>query len=241
VHLWYLAAISLQPDRAEFRKTAVDNLKDALKAPRDKWDAGFRRGAWAQTLWTIAGAAESMFLVEWFYTEKKSLSYRPCPDFLDHVALHRPPENRAMLALLVRDPRFDKLDWESLDRMIRVLNRWTKQPIVADEERGNLRGPNAMRFDQWAHVEEEEMRRFDPKDVALLNKTLAQWRQKVRDSVPEWIAAQEKAKIGMRLKEHTVGGIAVYLDNLTDERTLATTAEIHLTEIQRGDRRLRSV
>jgi hypothetical protein len=41
---------------------------------------------------------------------------------------------------------------------------------------------------QWLNRKEivDDLQRRYPKEMAQLNKTLAQWRQKVRDNVPEW-------------------------------------------------------
>jgi hypothetical protein len=142
---------------------------------------------WAQALWTVAGVGESKFLLEWFYTEKAD-TYNPHVNFLSHVASIRPKENRAFLAQLARDPRFDQLDWAPVDQFIRIANPWTKKPIVPESELDDLRGPGGMSRGQWLNRKEivDDLQHRYPKEMAQLNKTLAQWRQKVRDNVPEW-------------------------------------------------------
>jgi hypothetical protein len=104
------------------------------------------------------------------------------------VGSQRPKENRVFLAQLVRDPRFDQLDWEPLDQLIRVANSWAKKPIVTEVELDGLRGPGGMIRAQWFHRKDvvDDLQRRYPKEMAHLLKVLGQWRQNVRDSVPEW-------------------------------------------------------
>ncbi|MSU77517.1 MAG: hypothetical protein EXS16_05395 [Gemmataceae bacterium] len=179
----YLAAAELQPEKAdEIRKIAVANLKEAFKTHSRREDLDYRIG-WAHSLWTVAGTAESKFLVEWFYTEKADAynSYNYRRHFVANVASERPKENRAFLAQLVRDPRFDQLDWGNLMGFVRVLNGWTKQPIVTEPELRHLDHPVGQAYFR-GKVDGDRY----PKETAHVLKTLATWRQKVRDSVPEW-------------------------------------------------------
>jgi hypothetical protein len=175
----YLAAAKLQPElAAEITKTAVQGLKDAFKTNPQRDDVSMRR-YWAEALWTVAGAGETKFVAEWFYTEKPG--YASQSYFLVHVGAHRPTENRAFLAQLVRDPRFDQLDWRALMDFVMVLNRWTNQPIVAETDLRNLSHPAGM-----AHFRGKVDGDRHPEETAHVLKTLAHWRQKVRDSVKEW-------------------------------------------------------
>ena len=151
-------------------KHGIEKIKKS-----EGWSKQSERTSLATVLWEIAGTAESKFLLDWFYSERQRTH------FLGAVADHRPQENRRFLAELVRDPRFDQLDWCTLMELVMVLNRWTKQPIVTETNLRNLSHPAGI-----SHFRGKVDGDRHPEETTHVLKTLAHWRQKVRDSVPEW-------------------------------------------------------
>ena len=174
---WWWMAAKLEPTRGEWKQKAIAELKHGIEKIKksEGWSKQSERTSLATVLWEIAGTAESKFLLDWFYSERQRTH------FLGAVADHRPQENRRFLAELVRDPRFDQLDWCTLMELVMVLNRWTKQPIVTETNLRNLSHPAGI-----SHFRGKVDGDRHPEETTHVLKTLAHWRQKVRDSVPEW-------------------------------------------------------
>jgi hypothetical protein len=93
------------------------------------------------------------------------------------------PKTRLLLTALVNDSRFTTLDWSSLKALIPILNQWTAAPIVTPEELAALQHPYG---EQHAVQRPEQAAKTYPTQTAELNQTLTQWRQKVKESLPQW-------------------------------------------------------
>jgi len=72
----------------------------------------------------------------------------------------RPP-----IAALIRDPRFDRLEWNSLDDLVWMTARWTGQRSVGT-------------------YPEIQARSEDP---VVRDKALAEFRRRIRSSIPLWL------------------------------------------------------
>lgn len=185
---WAIGAAQLQPDKG---KKILYEAFDGYQARYQKQD----RAQLVMALWRTGGLAETKFIVDWFYKEEPELGaigfgrvsfLRALPDL-------RPPENRKLLAAIVRDTRFDSLDWQSLSQLIEVLNGWTKDPIVSHDALRDARHPFGIGHftGQWLGKAEREY----PKETANLLKTLQSWRLAVRETLPRWEQPPvEKAK-----------------------------------------------
>jgi len=173
---WHIAAAELRPDRA------MTILSAAMKEGNDKYQSR-QRAELAAAAWRLAGTAQSKFVRDWFYTEPADPGHEPHHVLLESVFKDRPKENRSLLAELVKDPRFEQTDWHTLRHLIEGLNRWTKEPILTPEEMRDLQHPTGSYhfvLDLPGH------RAKHPQETARVLKTLADWRQRVRDSVPQW-------------------------------------------------------
>lgn len=161
-----LAAAELVPEKA--RAWLREALGRFGKQPAsDSW----QRAELAAGLWRIVGERESEYLADWFYGEKVDINPHTTQTeiFLTNVKGVRGPADRRLLARLVGDPRFDKLDHQSLRAVTEVINGWTKQPVVPFE---SLRP--AWERGGWNPE--------SPRDLRLL----ADWREKIKKSVAEW-------------------------------------------------------
>jgi hypothetical protein len=173
---WHIAAAELAPERG----------MPILLAGMKEWAGQYRgrdRAELVAAAWRIAGPKQSKFIRDWFYSEAPEPGSEPHTVLLQSVFKHRPKENRIFLAELVQDARFAQTDWHTLRHLITALNDWTKQPILTCEEMRDLHHP--LGSYHFVGNRPGERARY-PKETAQVLKTLADWRQRVRDSVPEW-------------------------------------------------------
>jgi hypothetical protein len=158
---WAVAAARLQPEKA----SAI------LHAAMERFQGEFQandRSYLCVALWQLAGERESQYLLDWLYGEAYPHKFFPgCRStFIDSVG--KDQKGRKIIARIIQDPRFDNLDRESLVALIRIVNGWLKKPLVPEEEIRKASRP----FGQ----ETEEVR-----------KLLAEWRGRLRASVPQWL------------------------------------------------------
>lgn len=151
-----IAAAELQPAKA------IKILHDAMdRFAGEGSSLSWPRAELAAALCRLAGQEEMDYLVDWFYREKAELN--PCTTqtqiFLEALTGTPAPANRDLLARLIADPRFDKLDYHSLQGLVLTVNRWLKKPLLPQDER-YWHGKNVQ--------------------------GLAEWRRKLKESVPAW-------------------------------------------------------
>jgi hypothetical protein len=114
---------------------AVSWLKEQIAAipPASRIGARSDQAALATTLWRMRGAAERDYLSDWFYAAlpeaRLHLVHGP-QDFLRAIQKYRDGEIAAMLATIVRDPRFDRTDWGTLAEILKLVNRSRPTPLV---------------------------------------------------------------------------------------------------------------
>jgi RNA polymerase sigma factor (sigma-70 family) len=165
---WYaLAAAELQPEHASARLHEAIGHSDAVLQEHD-------RAELAAGLWRIVGESEAGYLADWFFGEKvaKNPHGTQTGMFLDKIKGVRAPADRKLVARLITDERLDKLDYQSLECLIRLVNGWSKDPVVNDNERRAVweRGG-------WGPE--------TPRDFEVM----AGWRAKLRASLKEWAPA----------------------------------------------------
>jgi hypothetical protein len=170
---WAIGAAQLDHPRAP------RILHDAMTHFQGKYQ-GYDRAKIAVALWRLAGSSETKYLLDWFYSEPPCCGTTPRDEFLTSVATA--PHGRQLLAALVRDDRFDTLDWSSLDQLASILDGWTNPPVIG-EQRGEARYPDTP--DRFASSREELEKKY-PKETAELLRVLAKWRAEIRASLPVW-------------------------------------------------------
>jgi len=161
-----IAAAELQPHNA--RKW----LREAFKRyAKDYQYQAYHRADLAAGLWRIVGESEMDYLADWFYGEKVDKNpHSPQTEmFLQAIKGVRAPADRKLVARLITDARFDKLDYQSLRSVAEVVNGWAKVPVIPVRD---LR-PN------W------EKGTWGPESAADL-KVVAGWRESLKRSVSEW-------------------------------------------------------
>jgi hypothetical protein len=170
---WAIGAAQLDHQRAS------QILHGAMKHFQGKYQ-GYDRVKIAVALWRLAGPPETKYLLDWFYGEPPCCGTTPRDEFLSSVAAA--PHGRQLLAALIRDDRFDTLDWSSLDQLATILDGWTNPPVIGGQ-RSEAHFPDTP--DRFAFSREELEKKY-PKETAELLRVLAKWRAQIRASLPAW-------------------------------------------------------
>lgn len=128
---WAIGAALADPARAgKILRHALATQTDRENQYED--DAGDVTGA----LWRIRGPAEMNFLVNWFYTVPPMMNapYGQQIVFLWTVEAAARPDTKQLIAALVKDPRFDRTDWNVLKEILIIVNTGRSKPLVAQSD-----------------------------------------------------------------------------------------------------------
>lgn len=174
--LWAIGAATLNPRQASnILHAAWLNFQHEYQL----WD----RAMLAVAVWTIVGEPELQFLGDWFYTETRSRSSHPNHQESFIRSMEKEPAGRTILAHLIRDPRLNSLDWGNLRSLVAAINRWTQDPVIADDE---LR-KSAQQFGDGSWDGSPNPRvQNNPAELARLRTTMDEWQKRLRESVPLW-------------------------------------------------------
>ena len=126
---------------------------------------GTGRLAWtavpAAALPRIAGESQTEYALAWFYGRSpKETSTTAQEIFINDVAARSGPRDRAVLARLVLDPRFDDIPEPALRTLIFKINPWLSMPLLETP---------------YEYVAENEKK-----------AVFGQWRKALQESVPRW-------------------------------------------------------
>jgi hypothetical protein len=177
---WYaIAAATLTPSQSK------SILAEAFtRFPNEGYTDAWARADLAIALWQLQASNATADLTHWFYSE--TLKNEGVPHsrakFLQSLD-PKDPKTRLLLTNLVNDSRFATLDWSSLKALIPILNEWTPTPIVSPNELSALQHPYG---EQHTVQRPDQAAKTYPTQTAELNQTLIQWRQKVKESLPQW-------------------------------------------------------
>lgn len=166
---WAVAAANLDPANAS------TILKSAILRYNSSYQSD-ERALIASTLCNLSGKTETPYLIEWFFTEPIEVSSFPHAraKFLINAGNTK---NIEMLHAIVADPRFEKLEWQSLARFVRVANSLNKMPIVSNEEFESAWHPLG---EGHYESEKEQARKDYPVETKALEESLARWRNSLR-------------------------------------------------------------
>lgn len=166
------------------RPRAVAILADAFsRFPRQGYTDAWARADLATALWRHGGLAQRDVLRNWFYGE--TLKDEGVPHsrarFLQSLD-PRDPNAKTLLTSFIADDRFASLDWSSLKLVIPMVNTWARRPVISDEEVASLQHPYG---EQHVVQRPAEAMKTYPGQTKALNQTLAQWRQRLKDALPQ--------------------------------------------------------
>lgn len=125
-----------------------------------KWD-DYNRATLAIAMWSLVGKQATNFIVDWFYTASMGAGLFATPRHQFLREAEQRENTKPLIAALIGDPRFDTLDWNSLDDLARMIARWTGQHSVGS-------------------YPDVKARSDDP---AVRDKALAEYRSRIRASL----------------------------------------------------------
>ena len=190
---WAIAAARLKPN------SASRILHSAMDRFQGKHDSD-ERSALCTALWQLACRSEIGFIVDWFYDENPERgSFPNCrSSFIETMGYES--NGREILSQLIQDRRLVNIDWQSLDRLVRVVNKWSETPIVTEEELRQARHPFGMGSYHWSQAEAKQKY---PKETKELRAHLSKWRKRLRMSLPRLISKNIEKKRGIVEKVST--------------------------------------
>ena len=181
---WAVAAARLQPEKAS------RILHAALKRFQGKFDSD-KRTTICVALWQLVGRSELAFLVDWLYDEQPQRSTFPhCrASFIEAIGKDR--NGKEIIARIIRDRRLNNLGWQSLEKLVRLVNGWMQKPIVPVEEIGKAWHPFGPACFDGCQAEAEQKY---PKETAELQKHFSEWSKRLRASVSTWLPNEQQQR-----------------------------------------------
>jgi len=182
---WFLAAAEVQPGAAS------RIFLEAFKVCDFVWDERTRA---ATALWRLAGPGSGDdgngdFLIDWFFEDDEPkmgrAPYRA--GFVDFLTERFRDDDRRLLARIVRDARFEQLDWATLESLVKGLNRNLLHAVVSSGELNEMRHPLGK---SHVHGMMERARKEYPRETEELLAALKAWRNRVRARMSDWEPAK---------------------------------------------------
>lgn len=149
------------------RKSAASILHAAFKRFDGKWD-DYNRAVLVMALWNLEGPRETRFILDWFYNASMGAGLYATPR---HQFLRNAEEQedaKPLIAALIRDARFEALEWNSLDDLVWRIRRWIGQDFVG--------------------LDVENRAKSD--DLAVRNDVLSEYRRRIRSTIPLWLPSE---------------------------------------------------
>lgn len=172
---WAAAAARLEPANA----SAI--LHAAIKRFQGEFDSE-EQATLCFALWQLCGEIEMKFIKDWFFESSPQRgSFPNCRgQFIE--AISKEPSGKQSLADIIQDNRLEKLDWQSLRRLVIAVNLWTSKPIIAEEELREVGHPLGEGHYDW---EKDKARELYPKETKELEENLSLWRKRLRDGAAD--------------------------------------------------------
>lgn len=147
---WAIGAALVKPARAG------EILHNALAHETRTYETA--AGRLAGAVWRIRGPAEMDFLVDWFYATLPTATeplHQPVA-FLWEVKAAARPDTKLLFVALVKDPRFDHTDWNTLLEILSVVNANRATPLVKERDiyaaQPNRLPDNRMILQAWRNL-----------------------------------------------------------------------------------------
>ena len=178
----YIAAARLAPT------TAAAVLREAFAVKQGKYEGGSRVRIMI-ALWQLEGNDEADYLIDWFFDDQSPrLGRSPYrSEWLRFMLDRFDAADRQMLARILLDVRADALTLPEHRTFARKLNRNLLSPVIEGDVIERLHHPFG---DSHFDGQIKEARRKFPEETAHVVTELADWRSKLRASVPLWLTAK---------------------------------------------------
>lgn len=168
--LWAIAAAKLEP------KKTSEILRAALERFNGKYDFE-QRIEICITLCKVCGKSEIGLMCDRFFEQPsdRSLHSSYTLKFIEEIS--KTKNAKALLNAIANDTRLNSLDWQSLEKLIRVMNSYQKKTIVSDSEFINAWHPIGKA--NYYMYKENALKEY-PKETEALEDIFADWRNRLR-------------------------------------------------------------
>jgi len=137
----------------------------------------------AYALWRLSGETQAPLIADWIYGElARHMGFEP--NMLEKMLKTAGRRNQTLARSLIEDPRFDELNWKSLEVLAKAVNSWTGKEVVPLKEMESAWSPAG--FDFFPSDKAKAIEQF-PKEIGELTATLSRWRAALRASIPALI------------------------------------------------------
>ncbi len=186
---WAVAGAGLKPV----------NASRILHAAMNRFQGKFNsdeRATLCIAMWRLCGKSEMEFILNWFYkgilSQERGSFSNSRGLFIETIG--KEPDGREIISQLIRDKRLVDIDWQSLERLVRVVSVWTGTPIVTEEEIRKVWHPLGQGHYHW---EKDKAKKDYPKETEELEAHLSEWRKRLRMSIPKLLDSdiEKKKKI----------------------------------------------
>ena len=171
---WRIAAADLDPSRAT---EVLSPLWTESWAAIPDWDHE-GRAALALAWWRHCSSSDPATAAAWFHDPRQVVG--PLSHSRDHFvrALDSMPREgaRTLAKAIISHPRFEELDWGSLEVLCRVVNGWEPRPVVSEDELRKATHPLGHHADGDMTAAEAQY----PKETQALRARLKEWRKALR-------------------------------------------------------------
>ena len=173
---WAVAAAELN------EREAVPILRRAHERFQGEYGGDYRLEL-THALRRLTGDDQVALVLDWFYQELPNppqstwAMSNMLQKLLDVEGRDRSPFARA----LVRHPRFEELNWKSLEILAKAMNASAGRPLISEQELEAVRPPLGT-LDFFARDIPKAMAQF-PRETGVFLSTLAKWRRALRESL----------------------------------------------------------
>jgi hypothetical protein len=177
---WFIAAVELQPGKTK-EVLAKAWTEIAKTKPPGRSDNPVRL---AEAMWKRYGDDSRDFAVNLFYYQQLWPGEIPHARdrFLSSLGNAWKQPERSLIAAIIRDKRFDTLDWQSLSHIGWIVNAWHSEEIFTRNDLENTSHPLGR---GKYHSEMERAQKEFPRETEALEKTLKRWRETLRKVVSD--------------------------------------------------------
>jgi len=146
------------------RKNASRILHAAYDGFNQKMD-DYDRAVLVMAMWNLEGERETGFILDWFYNASMGYGLYATPRHMFLSDAAEQESAKPLVAALIRDSRFDKLEWNSLDDLVWMIRRWIGRNFVG--------------------LDVENREKSD--DPRIRDAALAECRRRIRATIPLWL------------------------------------------------------
>jgi hypothetical protein len=146
------------------RKNASRILHTAYEGFNKQMD-DYNRAVLVMALWNLEGDRETGFILDWFYTASTGHGLYATPRHMFLRDAEEQENTRTLISAVIRDPRFERLEWNSLDDLVWMIRGWIGRDFVGSD------------------LENRE-KSDDPR---IRDAALAECRRRIRESIPQWL------------------------------------------------------